>query len=219
LSLETLNWVRLITPGVLIYLLWNSCIWILGTGKFQLPEKVDEVSGLLLTLIVGGIWYYLGVRDRTNAQATQEIQNNLVTQMRAAIPTHPNRDRLTWAIVSRVFYHYVDKDASLTQQSHMAYWNGAFWSFAADLRMASGLAVVAYAAIALAGETGWTQYSAPRCFLAFVTAAVLFVVSIELTRSSTQKQIEIGTRQIQSMVLMYDDELRPKLTAIANALR
>jgi len=191
---------------------------MLGGAEFDLPKKLDDVTGLLLTLIAGSIWYYLGVRDRTNRDAVEQINKNLVVRMRQIIQTNPNNTKLTWVDVDRLFYYYVDKDASLTRQSHMAYWNGAFWSFAADLRAAAALGLVVYVVIILAGQVGWLQYSPSRWFGALTATIVLFVISIQLSRTSTRKQIEIGDRQIRAMVLMYRDELRPKLEAIANAL-
>jgi hypothetical protein len=215
MAITTLKWIRLIVPGVLLYLLAVLFCWTSTWCHLAIPDTYGAITGSITGVVLGAIYYALSLSKFANQDYFDRVGQNLVCQLTLPFIDDPDFPRdLTWRQVKHVFYPYVDNDKSLEHQKILAFWNGAFWTSAADLRMVSGIGVCFFALIMLAVNLiGGINFDNFKATWAILLLVVLFFLSIGLSELTTRKHIKIGTYQAKHIRLQYRDELRAKLIA------
>jgi hypothetical protein len=206
-KLETLKWLRIIAPGVIIVVLW----WILGAltdlWGFTVPRKIDELMKDVIPIGLGGVYYLTPAREVSNQHFFKDVNNHLRSRL-VTISGLPDAPAYTWQNLRGVFYSIVDSDSSLKVKSGLAYFNGFFWTTIADLRAISGVFLI----ISL------TMYmlNAKDAILAVISFSTVFLLTIPLSFGVTQKQKSIGEEQIEIIQLNHLDILREKMVSIAS---
>jgi hypothetical protein len=212
---------RFAIPAVMLYVLAYLSCWASHWCSIEMPVSYDIISKSLLFFLLGGLYAYLPLRDCANRPYDLRVGENLLQRLTSPFAADPAFPRdLGWDRASIVFYRFVDdeKEKSLAVQMRLALWNGVLWSSAADLRAISALGVVAIAAMMfvanLFGDPGFDTAKAVAVLLLLI---VLFLVSIGFSEWTTRRQMSIGNRQAEIIILERKDELRTRLIAAAAA--
>jgi hypothetical protein len=215
MPLTLLKIVRLAVPAVMLYLLLVLFCWASHWCSLVTPDSYKTFSNSFAFFALGALYYFLPLRRWANRAYAEEVGENLATRLTAPFVGDPNVPRnLTWPQVSEIFYGFIDeaKKKSLAVQMQLAYWNGAFWTSAADLRAVSavGMALLGLAMLA-ANMIGDPNFDNARAVYGFLSLGLLFLVSIPFSRSATRKQIKIGNVQADLIIRAFRNELRQKL--------
>jgi hypothetical protein len=119
----------------MLYFVLAGICWYSHWCELAFPKQYEDVIKSILALALGYIYSISYLRETSNERYFEAVNKNLVdllTRPFAGDPTVPKG--LSWNQVRHVFYHFIDKDASLGHQKGLAYWNGALWTSSADLR-------------------------------------------------------------------------------------
>ena len=217
MTLETLQKIRIVVPGIMIFL-------------FAIPLFQDELSPsgavsslnvlqgavyLLVIAFLGGIYYFFNFRSWANRWSEEKIRANIKTKLLepfkndAAISASFDKLKQGRGLLN-VFYGYIDNDLSLKEKTKLVYWNGAFWSTVADIRVIGAIAFFVYiGAYIIRGN--------PSHFIVSLIMAGLFMLSFLLMPIITKRHMELGNDQIDYILLKYKDDLKDKLGKLAGA--
>jgi len=151
MTLETLQKVRIVIPGILIFLAAIP----LAKGNINLDNVSSSLALLTGTIYLvvigtlGGIYYFLNLRSWASKESEKKIALNIKTRLLEPFRNDAEIMRSIDKVkrgsgILNVFYGFVDKDASLNTKAKIVYFNGAFWSTIADLRVISAFAYCIY---------------------------------------------------------------------------
>jgi hypothetical protein len=215
MGISTLKLVRLFVPAIMLYFLAVLFCWVSNWCNLAVPDTYVAFTGTITAVVLGAIYYALPLREFANRAYFDRVNRNLVYQLTLPFSNEPDFPcDLTWRQVKRVFYPYVDNDKSLEHQKMLAFWNGAIWTSAADLRMVATIGIVVLALIMLVVNlVGGTIFDNAKATYVILGLALLFFLSIGLSELTTRKHIRIGTFQAEHIRLQHKDELRAKLIA------
>jgi hypothetical protein len=211
-----LKTIRYFVPAGLLYLLLVLFCWASAWCSLAVPENYETITKSLLALALGGIYYALPLREYFNDVYFNRVNQSLINQLTLPFKVDPNFPKeLTWNQVRRVFYPFVDNDKSLKHLKGLAFWNGAIWTSAADVR-ASCIGIILFALVMLfANIVGSTTFDNAKATYSILLLAVVFTISIPLSELITQRHIKIGTQQAEYIRLNHRNDLRDKLIRAA----
>ncbi len=203
---SALKWLRFITPGILIY----GCGAILGNftalWTATIPSDIREL--LYYGPIIGfAIFYYLSpFRYYFNKKFFDNVSENIRRQLVSIAELNDDPNIFTWKALRGIFYHFVDNDESLKRKSSLAYFNGLFWTGAADLQAIS-LPFAFFSLVVWSLKIDGAMHAA----LIFLLAAFAgWLGSLILT----EKHKAIGNEQLEIIRHKYKSELRTKLESV-----
>jgi hypothetical protein len=213
MAIFTLKTIRFLVPAILLYLLAVLFCWVSNWCSLAAPESYETFGKSITAIALGAIYYALPLRECANQVYFDRVNQNLVYQLTLPFIDDPAFPRnLTWRQVRRVFYPYVDNDKSLEHLKVLAFWNGAVWTSAADLRMIAGLGTIFVTLVMLVVNlVGDNNFDNAKATYAILLLVLLFLVSIVLSELTTRRHIRIGTQQAEQIRLQHRDELRTKL--------
>jgi len=213
MAIFTLKTIRFFVPAILVYMLAVLFCWVSDWCSLAVPESYETFAKSIIAAALGAIYYALPLRECANQAYFDRVNRNLVYQLTLPFIHDPNFPRdLTWRQVRRVFYPYVDNDKSLGHLKVLAFWNGAVWTSAADLRMVSGIGVIFFAFVMLVVNLiGNNTFGNARGVYAILLLLFLFLMSIVLSELTTRRHIRIGTQQAEQIRLHHRAQLRAQL--------
>jgi hypothetical protein len=213
MAIFTLKTIRFLVPAILLYLLAVLFCWVSNWCSLAAPESYETFGKSITAIALGAIYYALPLRECANQVYFDRVNQNLVYQLTLPFIDDPAFPRnLTWRQVRRVFYPYVDNDKSLEHLKVLAFWNGAVWTSAADVRMIAGLGTIFVTLVMLVVNlVGDNNFDNARATYVILLLVLLFLVSIVLSELTTRRHIRIGTQQAEQIRLQHRDELRTKL--------
>jgi hypothetical protein len=181
-------------------------------------DSYETITKSLSAFALGAIYYALPLREWANQPYFDRVNQNLVSQLTrpfAGDPQFPTG--LTWRQIRSTFYHFVDSDKSQETLMGLAYWNGAIWTSAADLRVISGIGAVIMALIMLAANLiGDVRFDSAKSTYVFLLLIGLFLTSIALSELTTRRHIHVGTEQAENILQDHLAELKARLIAAAS---
>ena len=213
MAIFTLKTIRFFVPAILVYMLAVLFCWVSDWCSLAVPESYETFAKSIIAAALGAIYYALPLRECANQAYFDRVNRNLVYQLTLPFIHDPNFPRdLTWRQVRRVFYPYVDNDKSLGHLKVLAFWNGAVWTSAADLRMVSGIGVIFFAFVMLVVNLiGNNTFGNARGVYAILLLLFLFLMSIVLSELTTRRHIRIGTQQAEQIRLHHRAQPRAQL--------
>ena len=213
-----LKTIRFFVPAGLLYFLLVGICWFSHWCEVALPSQYEEITKSILALILGYAYSVSYLRELSNSKYFEMVNQNICNKLITPFAGDPNVPKdLPWSRVRHVFYRFVDADESLKHQKTLAYWNGALWTSAADLRAVSALGCVITGILLLGANIfGDARFDTIRATYFFLLMVALFAISIPLSILTTRRHMEIGTQQCEFIVAQYRSELRAKLIAAAS---
>jgi hypothetical protein len=213
MAIFTLKTIRFLVPAILVYILAALFCWVSNWCSLAVPESYEALGKSIIAIALGAVYYALPLRECANQDYFDRVNRNLVYQLTLPFTDDPSFPRdLTWRQARRVFYPYVDNDKSLEHLKVLAFWNGAVWTSAADLRMIAGIGVIFIAVVMLVVNLiGDNSFDNARAIYVIMLLLLLFLISIVLSELTTGRHIKIGTQQAEQIRLHHRDDLRAKL--------
>jgi hypothetical protein len=151
MELVVLQTVRLLAPGVMIYLLLVGICWATRWCELTVPNKLEDITKLFAVVVLGTIYNISDLTEWSNRKYFDRVNQNLTIRLTEPFKNDPEVPKnLTWSKVRLVFYKIVDSDESLKVKAKLAYRNGAFWASVADLRVISAIGCVVFLCLPIA---------------------------------------------------------------------
>jgi len=196
MSKEMLKIMRLLVPGVFIFLL----LYPLKQGGFSLDGllDIDTKNAFYLTcvFVLGAVYKTFEARTILFKESLAEVHKNIKARLLAPFLGDPNvapiKDWEPRAFL-KVFYNIVDNDPSLTEKTKDIYENGLLWSSYADLGVVSLFGVFLY--LLAYYFTRLTDYLVVLGILValFFFALVLIKISVGKHKKLSDSQLEVIT--------------------------
>lgn len=208
--------VRFLVPGCLLYVLLVAVCAATNWCSLALPTNWEELSKLTLAVALAFLYNSVRLRERMNESFFKAVNQNLVDKLTAPFAANPMVPRpLQWRHVRPVFYSIIDGDPSLTHQASRAYFNGALWTSAADLRVISLIGILVFVGVLFLGNLfpGLT-FPYGKVVGAILVCIFLAGISFPISAAITRRHIEIGNEQVEFILAKYRENLRQQLTQI-----
>lgn len=216
MNLETLKKLRIVVPGGIIVLI----IFYLSNGNFEILNLLTniKISQLILTIILGSLYYVLDIRSWFWRASKEKVIFFIIESLLKPFKNHrsigKNYDNLIRDTrICQVFYNFLDKDESLQKKVKNVYFNGLFWSSAADLVAISSL-------------------GAPLCFLIWIISklpqygimvgilAIIFLLSkYVFLPKTTAKHLELAKEEIDYIIITYKNDLKKMIIGIQKSTK
>jgi hypothetical protein len=205
-TLETLNHLRFIAPGIIAICFAAILGWLSGMWSIKVPELKDAAT-LLVFLLPAALYYVTPVRTLVNKLHADRITNNIVDQFVRIGRGVENEGRYQWSQIKTIFYPIIDKDPSLSQKAKLAYANGFIWTTCADVTALSAF----YLIISIVIAFGWGNYGALVATSIFgITAIASFFGSVV----TTKRHLGISQEQLDIIEDLYANDVRSGLERI-----
>jgi len=140
MDLNTLKKTRLLYPGFLTIVL--AIVWLLENDNSKMKDLVlnsvrlrFETVVSVLILLVGVVYYALGIRSIIWKPAMKKVTDNINRRLLSIAGLEPSiqlsRSQKS-SLENSVFYHFIDNDQSLTIKSANIKENGCLLSCTVD---------------------------------------------------------------------------------------
>lgn len=190
MSIELLNSLRFIAPGIIIVLFWSILGSLTGDWKIEIPQKLSDIGSYISAIVVAALYYLTPLRDWANRKHFNLISENIRRSLVEIGGGDIGSPLSKWSKLRRLFYRIIDSDASLTIKAKQAYFNGFIWTTIADIKVIS-LAFATYALLygLIISSQGSLFGSVLFLFVATICWAIGYVV--------TQKHKAISDEQLK----------------------
>lgn len=173
-------------------------------------ETIDFSYLVLLSVIAGGIYYYLGVNRILIRWSHRKIDNNILNGLISIYGTVDanQKKRLMENNTSlNIFYNIVDNDESLKRKVNNFYFNSLFWTSTADAILINMLFWITYKFIIS------SEHASPL-FIQMLLCVI--VLSIILHFISVYRQIKLTNEQINYIRTIYPGKVKTLVQAVLN---
>jgi ABC-type multidrug transport system fused ATPase/permease subunit len=213
---ETLKTLRIIIPGVIIYLFFLP----LFKGTIDIGEIVSSINSIkdllyfIIILPLGALYYVFQIRGYFISQSLRKIHENIYNQLLSPFQNEPlivkaSSKLRQGRILLDIFYNFVDNDESLKERAKNVYLNGLIWSSVADVASVGSIAASIYL-IAFIISGNW-DYSIAFLVLLLVSAFSFFVLLPRVTKA----HIQLSNEQLGYISLYKKEDLQKKLQSLA----
>jgi len=216
MNFAALKFIRYVVPGILLYVLLYSICWVTIWCSLPLPNRWEELGKLTAAAVLAFVYNAVDLRERMNSFYFDAVNSNLITRLTSPFAGDPSVPKpLTWRNVRPIFYRIIDSDPSLKHQAQRAFFNGALWTSAADLRAISLIGVLLFSATLLIGNLiGRAEFDFGLGVFAILMCLVLAGVSFGLSKLITKRHIEIGNEQVDFILAHHRQVLHDHLARI-----
>ena len=211
---ETLHKLRMITPGLILLLVFFFLFQPDVDLKKLLNQGVSKDSILYMAAAagvigMGVIYYLLDLRKYVMKKPLAKIRENIEQELLR--PFLKNKKISSGALeikkdkkLLNIFYSFVDNDKSLEKRSKEIYLNGLIWSTTADARIISAFAAILYLIV-------WGVTRVPQYLLFAKISIVVFVLTFFIMPLVTKKHIGLSNLQLELIVTKYKNKLQNEL--------
>lgn len=209
---ETLKVLRIIVPGVIIFIFFLP----LTQGDFDFSALISSLislKGLLSPIVIcglGGLYNIINLRKWFVADSHLLIHDNIKSKLLSPF----SDDHLIAGSSERlregrnllhVFYYFVDRDPSLKEKAKNIYFNGLLWSSTADIMALSCMFMASYL-------IGYLFLNRDHYLIgALVLGLLCLFASWALMPIVTKKHIALSDEQLDYIKLHYKEALHSKL--------
>ena len=161
----------------------------------------------IIPIILGAIYYALGLRNRFFKKPVQTIQQNIRDRLVSefdndtAISPYSARLKKNRNII-QIFYRFVDSNPSLTEKSNNVRANGVILSSFADACVISIFAILLYVALLVFFSSFYYLFLLIISVIAFISSYYLFLPNM------TRIHLDYSNSQIDFIIANLHDELR-----------
>lgn len=78
MSLETLKYLRLLVPGIIIVIFWALLGNWTGDWMIDAPKSLSDLAKTLPAIITGVVYYVTPLRDWANRRNHADVKSNIV---------------------------------------------------------------------------------------------------------------------------------------------
>jgi len=210
MSIRMLKILRLIIPGfmILIVILTIQNEDLLGLSKQLKAIDLSKKSFIfyIIPVILGAIYYALGLRNLFFKKPVQTIQQNIRDRLVSGFDNDPAispySDRLKEnRKIIQIFYRFVDSDPSLTEKSNNVRANGVILSSFADACVTSIFAMLMYGVLLVFFLSFYYLFLLMISVVAFISSYYLFLPNM------TGIHLDYSNSQIDFIITNLHDEL------------
>ncbi|WP_240006243.1 hypothetical protein [Pseudaquidulcibacter saccharophilus] len=196
-----LNWLRFITPGIIILLYWALTGQFLQTWQPSWPQTMEQWKAPPIHIFIAMAYYAFSPRNEANKAYFNKVTENLRAGLIKISGRKLADEGYEWNKVRSIFFHFIDEDKSLSNKAKNAYFNGWVWTSLADLRAISAIYAFLFFIAMLILQSKET-------IELFAISILTALFSIPASRSVTERHIEIGIQQLEIIELKYSDKLK-----------
>lgn len=213
MSLQNQKYLRMLIPGLLLYGVLILFCWTTDWCSFTIPQSWEEVSKLLVAMILGVLYNYTPARKIANKSFFDQINKQICTKLTSPFAeTLPSALTLPWSKIRLIYYHFIDKDESLRVKSEIIRWNGLFWTSAADLRAVGVIALLLFsAALVCDFHNIHTDFESDRAGYPLLGITVLMLSSVFASKALTKRHLDLCDEQCDYILLHSREELKDLL--------
>lgn len=210
---KTQKRLRFIVPGVLLYALLVWISWVTRWYDLPIPEKWEETPKLFVVIVLSGIYYVTGLRERSNAHYHMNVNQTIIKKLTTPFKKDiPDAQWLAWNKARLIFYKLIDNDKSLTEKSGRIRFNGLLWTSVADIRAVSILGIVLFSlAIVASRYFEVAKFDESRTGAPLMILSAIFLITFWLSKILTRRHLEISEEQCDHILLYHREELKSKL--------
>lgn len=206
MSIELLKKVRLIAPGIIMFLF----AVILGAAtkwwKLELPDF--EKAMYAPSLILPGLLYYITpLRKWVNQPHHNRLVEYIRAELVAAAEVDDRPEKYSWRALKPFFFNKIDNDESLKTQSKLAYFNGSVWTTFADITALSIIYILLSISI-------WFIFNNDGAIFSAIVFFVFSVIGLLGSFSTTKKQMEIAKDQVDYIEFKYKSDLEKRIAEL-----
>lgn len=210
MGLGTLNFFRLIIPGILIFVL---IILFLQDDFHELSQlsssffsnfRLMDTLYTVIFVLLGVLYYLLNARERLWRPYLERVRNNIKDKLISPFLGQLNKEQIAYLKQDRrlinIFYHFIDSDSSLTEKAKSVRFNGLIWTSTIDLTIISVLGALGFL-IKFILEI--TQYN----LVMAESLAALALISFVLIQLSTKRHLTLSNDQLEMICQNHRVEL------------
>ena len=129
MELTTQKYLRLILPGAFLYGLLVILCWTTKWCELAIPNSWEELSKLLAAIVLGAVYSMTPLRELSNGFYFLDVNQNITARLTSPFKEEiPSVDKIGWAEIRHIFYHFVDIDETLKVKSSIIRFNGLLWT-------------------------------------------------------------------------------------------
>ena len=190
MSQAILKWLRLVTPGLIILVMWGVLGRATDLWGFYWPDDPKKAVASLGPLILGAIYYTTPLRNWSNQAFFKDVTETLRRRLVEISGESDDPNIYSWKRLRGIFFTLIDSDKSLEVKTSQAYFNGYIWTTLADLRVLAALMVIPSLILGFLGLSSAWFAAAGFVILALLTISASFAVT-KIHKSIGEQQIEI----------------------------
>lgn len=190
MSQAILKWLRLVTPGLIILVMWGVLGRATDLWGFYWPDDPKKAVASLGPLILGAIYYTTPLRNWSNQAFFKDVTETLRRRLVEISGESDDPNIYSWKRLRGIFFTLIDSDKSLEVKTSQAYFNGYIWTTLADLRVLAALMVIPSLILGFLGLSSAWFAAAGFVILALLTIPASFAVT-KIHKSIGEQQIEI----------------------------
>ena len=190
MSQAILKWLRLVTPGLIILVMWGVLGRATDLWGFYWQDEPKKAEASLGPLILGAIYYTTPLRNWSNQAFFKDVTETLRRRLVEISGESDDPNIYSWKRLRGIFFTLIDSDKSLEVKTSQAYFNGYIWTTLADLRVLAALMVIPSLILGFLGLSSAWFAAAGFVILALLTIPASFAVT-KIHKSIGEQQIEI----------------------------
>lgn len=219
MDLNTLKRIRLMYPGFLATILLIVWLWENDISRIEdlminsVTIKFEAIVPALFVL-VGVVYYAFGVRGIIWKPAMKEVTDNINRKLLSIAglePSIPLSQSQKSSFEHCVFYHFIDKDESLTIKSANVKENGCILSCTVDTILLVTFYILILALIAVITQT--------KLSFSFWVAVLIDAISIPTFILLLRKHIALSNEQLGVIRTNYGEECKEKVLKITQSTK
>ncbi len=217
MSQETLQKLRLLVPGILLFILIPPLfLKTLDVPSFlKTFASLQVLSDSAAAIVLGSLYIILDIRRFAWRKPVNLINDNIKDFLLIACDQDPAVSAAAARLregrtLMNVFYRFIDRDASLQEKAKRVRFNGLLWSSVADLITIAALGILAYL-VAFAVSQRTYQLA-----LAGVLTLVLVIGRFLLMPAVTQRHMQLSNDQLEFMRQNYRTEVCGEIARLAS---
>lgn len=133
----TLKYLRMLIPGIIVYLIGQSFYSIFTKVDFKDFNFGDIKIPLIVAISLGAIYYVTDIRflvtNYTHKRIDLNIKNHIVNLYNGNLTNTQRQYLFQNNRLKQIFYKIVDNDQSLSVKKNNVYFNGLLWTTFADI--------------------------------------------------------------------------------------
>ena len=215
---DTLKRLRLIIPGIIIFLL---IIPGLTDNVNQLMDcvllknfKISDLLYSLIFIIFGALYYILNLRWLVWQYFVRLVQDNIKDTILKACEIEMTS--VNWYKLKsdrglmNIFYEFVDTNASLLDKAKDVRFNGLIWSSCVDMTILFWLAGIIYTLFFFFTKDHYIFIALVSFWISSLSVIFSFVL--------TKRHISLSNKQLDMIIQQYSSQINDKIQSLSTSL-
>jgi hypothetical protein len=216
-SQETLKWLRLIIPGILlVFVLPPLFQETLDLASYlERFSSIKVLSDSVAAVVLGALYQVLDLRRFAWRRFLRQVNDNIKDKLLTAcsdddVISPAARQLREGRALMHVFYRLIDKDPTLQEKAKRVRFNGLFWTSIADIATIGAFGAFAY----------WIAFRVTDRFHQLVVAGALGLVFLVayflLMPLVTRRHMDLSNEQLEIITQHFRSDLCADIRTIAD---